>query len=314
MRQFGGLRKKMPQTYLTFLIGALTLAGCPFLSAFWSKDTILSAVHESAHVPATEAHLLQGSVAAVSGAADAFIDGALVSRSEPRLLGLARRSLYELLFWMGTFTALLTAFYTFRAFFMTFHGPERIPPEAAHHAHESPRVMCVPLWILAIGALFLGGLLDQHTTGLFNRFLDRAIPGIETAALAHKANVFVMALSGAAALAGFGAACFLYGTGSTLPARLAAIAGPLADLSRNKFYLDEVYAALFVWPVRAMAALSRFLDWGLIDGLLVGGIGKLPALVGRLPRPIQNGLVQFYALAMMLALSVLLWVLLTKQG
>ncbi len=85
-------------------------------------------------------------------------------------------------------------------------------------------------------------------------------------------------------------------------------------MSRNKFYLDEVYAALFVWPLKALANLSRFLDWGLVDGLFVGGIGKLPALVGRLPRPIQNGLVQFYALAMTLALGVLLWVLLTKQA
>ena len=58
--------------------------------------------------------------------------------------------------------------------------------------------------------------------------------------------------------------------------------------------------------------MSRFLDWGLIDGLLVSGVGRLPALAGRLPRPIQNGLVQFYALAMTLGLAVLLWVLLTK--
>jgi NADH-quinone oxidoreductase subunit L len=93
-----------------------------------------------------------------------------------------------------------------------------------------------------------------------------------------------------------------------------ALAGPLADLSRNKFYLDEVYAALIVSPLSGLASLSRFLDWGLIDGLLVGGVGKVPALVGRLPRPIQNGLVQFYALAMTLALAVLLWVLLAKQG
>jgi NADH-quinone oxidoreductase subunit L len=83
-------------------------------------------------------------------------------------------------------------------------------------------------------------------------------------------------------------------------------------LSRNKFYLDEIYQALLVWPLRGLATLSRFLDWGFIDGLVVGGIGKLPALAGKLPRPIQNGLVQFYALAMTLGLAVLLWVLLTK--
>jgi NADH-quinone oxidoreductase subunit L len=83
-------------------------------------------------------------------------------------------------------------------------------------------------------------------------------------------------------------------------------------LSRNKFYLDEIYESLFVWPLRSLAALSRFLDLGLIDGMFVRSIGNLPAIAGRLPRPIQNGLVQFYALAMTLGLAVLLWVLLTK--
>ena len=61
-----------------------------------------------------------------------------------------------------------------------------------------------------------------------------------------------------------------------------------------------------VWPLQGLAQLSRFLDWGLIDGILVGGIGKIPALIGKLPRPIQNGLVQFYALSMALGLGVFL--------
>ena len=172
--------------------------------------------------------------------------------------------------------------------------------------------MCVPLWILAAGALGLGVLLDQHTTGFFNRFLGLTIPNLQAEAENHHANLFVMGLSSFAALAGIGLAYIMYATPSSLPARVATIFGPLTDLSRNKFYLDEIYEALFVWPLRGLATLSRFLDWGLIDGLLVNGIGKLPALAGRLPRPIQNGLVQFYALAMTLGLAVLLWVLLTK--
>lgn len=176
--------------------------------------------------------------------------------------------------------------------------------------------MCVPLWILAVGAAFLGMLLDHHTTGLFNGFLEKTItPEIAGGAEPHGINVTVMLVSTAAAAIGIVAAFVMYGSGtSSLPAQVNALAGPLADLSRNKFYLDEVYALLFVWPLSGLASLSRFLDWGLIDGILVSGIGKLPALAGRLPRPIQNGLVQFYALAMTLALAVLLWVLLTKQG
>jgi NADH:ubiquinone oxidoreductase subunit 5 (subunit L)/multisubunit Na+/H+ antiporter MnhA subunit len=176
--------------------------------------------------------------------------------------------------------------------------------------------MCIPLWILAVGAALLGLALDHHTTGLFNGFLERTIsPEIAGEEADHAVNWSVVLISTAAAAVGIGLAAVMYGSGtSSLPARMNALAGPLADLSRNKFYLDEVYAALLVWPLSGLASLSRFLDWGLIDGLLVGGLGKLPALAGRLPRPIQNGLVQFYALAMTLALGVLLWVLLTKQG
>jgi NADH-quinone oxidoreductase subunit L len=288
MREFSGLRKKMPQTYWTFLVGALALSGFFPLSGFWSKDAILSAAHEASHASASV------------NVAEASADGdhefwAVIA--EPRLLGLTRPEFFNVLFWMGSFTALLTAFYTFRAFFMTFHGPEKIPHEAGHHAHESPPIMCIPLWILAAGAVLLGALLDHHTTGIFNGFLELTIPGIESEAAHHGINWFVMASSTAAALLGFGAAF-----------------GPLTDLSRNKFYFDEIYAALIVWPLRGLAHLSRFLDWGLIDGLLVGGIGKVPVLIGKLPRPIQNGLVQFYALAMSLALGVLMWVLLTKQS
>ncbi len=309
MREFSGLRKKMPQTHWTFLIGSLALAGLFPLSGFWSKDAILSAAHEASVASVAGPHV--GEEGNGSGA-ETGDDPAI--GTEPGLLGLSRPGLFKLLFWMGSLTALLTAFYTFRAFFMTFYGPEKIPPEAGHHAHESPAVMCLPLWILAVGAMFLGALLDPHLTGIFDGFLGRTIPA-EHAAAHHGVNLFVVGVSTVAALAGIGAAYVMYGSGtSPLPARINALAGPLAELSRNKFYLDEIYGALFVWPLKALADLSRFLDWGLIDGVLVEGVGRLPAIVGRLPRPIQNGLVQFYALAMTLALSVLLWVLLTKQS
>jgi NADH-quinone oxidoreductase subunit L len=306
MREFSGLRRIMPQTYKTFLVGSLALSGLVPLSGFWSKDAILAAVHQASD----RAH----SAAQHEPTAGAEDDPG--APAEPRLLGLTRPALFTLLLWMGSFTALLTAFYTFRAFFMTFHGPEKVPHAAGHHAHESPGVMCIPLWILAVGAAFLGLVLDHHTTGLFNGFLERTItPEIAGGAEPHGINWTVMLVSTAAAAIGIAAAFVMYGSGtSSLPAQLNALAGPLADLSRNKFYLDEVYATLFVWPLSGLASLSRFLDWGLIDGILVSGIGKLPALAGRLPRPIQNGLVQFYALAMTLALAVLLWVLLTKQG
>src|SRR5579863_6625424 len=164
MREFSGLRKVMPQTYRTFMIGALALSGLPVFSGFWSKDTILSAVHEVGYATGSEIYYARGGLDLHSGTNLVYEvddDGKPVN-IEPRLLGLSRPSLFKLLFWMGTFTAFLTAFYTFRAVFMTFWGPEKIPHEAGHHAHESPSVMCIPLWILSVGALALGALLDSN--------------------------------------------------------------------------------------------------------------------------------------------------------
>ena len=293
MRQFRGLKRVMPQTYWTFLIGALALSGSPFplpFSGFWSKDTILAAVYEASHSGGHEA------AHAVSTAS---------------LFGLPAQMLYTILFWMGSFTALLTAFYTFRAFFLTFHGPEKIPHEAGHHAHESPPAMCIPLWILAVGAAVLGAALG-HLTGFFDSYLSRTVDG---AAAHHEANWFVIGLSSVVALVGIIAAWMMYSVPSNLPGKLAAAFGPLTRLSQNKFYIDEVYAWFLILPLRGVAQLSRFFDWFVIDGALVNGISKLPGgLLGRLIRPVQNGLVQFYAVSMMLMLLVMLLALLLRKG
>ncbi|HTI51075.1 MAG TPA: NADH-quinone oxidoreductase subunit L, partial [Planctomycetaceae bacterium] len=283
MREFSGLRKKMPQTYVTFLIGALALSGVFPLAGFWSKDTILSAVRQAAHEPAHVGAAAHGQpdAAAHPGGAPA---GEAAESAEPepaRFLGATYPALYNILFWMGSFTALLTAFYTFRAFFMTFHGPEKIPHAAGHHAHESPAVMCLPLFILSIGAFGMG-LVFGHATGLFDLFLDKTIPGVHEAAAHHGTDWFVVGMSFVIAAVGIGAAFVMYGLPSTLPAKLATALGPFTRLSRNKFYLDEAYDLLFVWPLRGLAELSRLVDWLVIDVGLVGGIARIPAVIGRL--------------------------------
>src|SRR5262249_12110894 len=128
MRRFGGLRYVLPTTHWTFLCGALALAGFPLLSGFWSKDEILAATFQASHLEAN-----------------------------------AFANFYTVLFIAGLITAGLTAFYTFRAYFMTFWGELRIPPEAGHHAHESPPVMTVPLMILAAGAVGVGLAVEPLT-------------------------------------------------------------------------------------------------------------------------------------------------------
>jgi NADH-quinone oxidoreductase subunit L len=310
MTKFGGLRKVMPQTHLTFAIGALALAGLAPLSGFWSKDTILSATR-AASLPQAAQH-----AEAHDGehGTDHHIVGGPSKMSEKRkaqpVFGMPQPTLYKILFWTATFTAFLTAFYTTRAYLMTFWGPERIPHEAGHHAHESPPIMTVPLWILSIGAAFLGMALG-HTTGVFDRFLGETIPG---AAVHHATDWTVVSLSIAVSVAGIALGFLMYGRPSSLPETVAKAFGPLTEASRNKFYLDEVFGGLFVLPLQALAHLSRFVDWLLIDTVFIGGLAKIPSsLLGRPARPMQNGLVQFYALSMMLALAVLMWALLLKQ-
>src|SRR5207247_8717455 len=114
------------------------LAGVPLLSGFWSKDEILGAAWDASFT------------------------------------GESYHSIYMLLFLIGLLTAGLTAFYTFRAYFLTFWGEEKIPPEAGHHAHESPPVMTWPLMILAIGAVAVGIALGP--TGIFEGFLEPQWP------------------------------------------------------------------------------------------------------------------------------------------
>src|SRR5262249_20266013 len=147
--------------------------GFPLLSGFWSKDEILSAVSSAA----TEGH--------------------------------PYRAVYVLLLIAGLVTAGLTAFYTFRAYFLTFEGELRTPPEAGHHVHESPPVMVVPLMILAIGALLIGFVvqIEPFPHG-FSHFLAQTpffAPVHE-----HEWNWTMMAGSSVIALGGIGVAWFMY--------------------------------------------------------------------------------------------------------
>ena len=334
MRHFSGLRKVMPHTHATFLIGSLALAGFPLLSGFWSKDAILSAAFERAYPTAiahadahgagagdhgsgshakTEAHGKSDGATKTEGE-HATTPVAAVHAGEPRvelrLLGLSAQSTFVVLFWMASLTALLTAFYTFRAFFMTFYGPERIPPEAGHHAHESPPSMTVPLWILSVGAVLLGGVIG-HPTGIFDRYLGLTIA--HHGAEHHGTNWFVVGLSTVVALLGIAGAYVMYGKPSGLPALMGKLFGPFTRATQHRFYIDEAYQWLFVLPLQACGQISRFIDWFLIDTVLVGGTSRIASLLGRGARPLQNGLVQFYALSMLLAMAILLVALVWKQ-
>jgi NADH-quinone oxidoreductase subunit L len=308
MRRFGGLRKVLPHTHWTFLCGAMALAGVPFLSGFWSKDEILDAAWTAGR------H------------ADAY------------------RFWYLLLWLVGIITAGLTAFYTFRAYFMTFWGDLRIPPEAeSHHGHaqsvahieagphhhgptdtgpqthaphetgrhgyESPPVMTIPLMILAVFALGVGFAVGPWPTQLFEHFVGRTplLPPSES----EGPNWIMMLVSSLVALGGIGVAWLMYLRQPDLPGRLANAAQGLYQLSLNKFHVDELYDAFLLKPLAGFTAFTGIFDLHFLDGL-VDLIGYLPRWLGFRFRPVQNGLVQFYSLAMVLGLTVFLIALLIR--
>jgi NADH-quinone oxidoreductase subunit L len=205
---------------------------------------------------------------------------------------------------VACFTALLTAFYTARAYFLTFWGETRIPEEAGHHAHESPSVMTLPLVVLAVGALFAGGVLEPFTHW-FSDFLGTT-PSLNQAKdlakdVPHHFNWTIATLSSVLALGGIGLAAAMYHKGEEkLPVGLELVFAA----SRNKLYVDELYYAVLVKPAEVLAFLARVFD-GFLDGFsrLVAAV---PQFVGQWLRPIQNGLVQFYALWMAMGLAVFL--------
>jgi len=278
--RFGGLRRRLPTTHWTFLFGCLALAGLFPFAGFWSKDAILTAVRQQAAT-----HTAYG--------------------------------LYHALYLAGVVTAGLTALYAFRAFFLAFYGEERIPEEAGHHAHEAPPSMTGPMVILAVGALAVGAYFQW--TGDFTgpRSFLAQTPSLAYAGLAapvapeNQSDWNVTLASTLAALAGVVLAAVLYlGSRRRVEAltRVTAALG-LYALSRGKFFFDPLYRALVVWPLEGLARLGAWTDTYVIDGL-VNLIGGLPAALGAMLRPLQGGLVQFYALAMVLGLLALIGALL----
>jgi NADH-quinone oxidoreductase subunit L len=271
VRRFGGLRRLLPITHATFLVGCLALAGVWPFAGFWSKDAILTAIHEQA----------------------------------------GQINLYGLLYFAAMATALLTAFYTFRAFFLTFYGPERVPEEAGHHAHESPRWMTAPLIVLALGSIVVGAGLEW--TGSFARFLGQmpSLAVLQDNAAHPGGHLAVAAWSTAMALSGIALAWFLYiaaPRAADALARAMKTVG-LYQLSYNKFYFDEIYAVLIVWPLVGVSHLFAWIDRVFVDGL-VNLCGQVPVFVGAVVRPLQNGMIQVYAAAMLLGLLALLGALL----
>jgi len=273
MRNMGGLRKYMPITWITSLIGSLALIGAPGFSGFFSKDSIIEAVHES--------HL----------AGSGFAYFAVLS---------------------GVF---ITALFSFRMYFLVFHGKERMDEHTRSHLHETPWVVTLPLILLAIPSIFVGGPLVGDM--VFGEFFEKAI----YVAPAHNVleeigfhGAWSMMLHGLTqapfwlALFGVLTAWFLYMKRTDLPAKIVALPGmkQIHTILVNKYGFDDFNEIVFGGGSRGLGTgLWKMGDVFLIDGLVVNGSARVVGWVSSLVRHVQSGYLYHYAFAMILGLLAL---------
>ena len=278
IRKMGGIRKYMPITYWTSLIGSLALIGFPGTAGFFSKDLLIEAVRES-HWHG---------------------EGAV--------------------YWIAYLSVLLgvfvTALYSFRMFFLVFHGEERMDKETRSHLHETPWVVTLPLVMLAIPSLVIGWFTVEPV--LFGGFFGDAIvveQGRDVLARMGEHWHGPMALLSHAwqtpvfwlAIAGLVTAWFLYLKRPDLPAAIREKTDGLYNLLDRKYYFDDLYIKGFAaWGRNIGTVLWKRGDQFLIDGVLVNGtansIGKLAGVM----RHLQSGYLYTYAFAMIIGLTMFL--------
>jgi NADH-quinone oxidoreductase subunit L len=235
MRNMGGLRKKVPWTFLTMMCAAVAIAGIPPFAGFFSKDAILLAAYGQA----------------------------------------------PWLYWVGTVTAGMTAFYVFRAMFLTFFGEYR----GHGHPHESSAVMLVPLAILALLSIG-GGFLFRIPEFLGSVFPPREAPE----------NTLLMAISTLAGITGIAIAWLMYVVKPGMADSLAGGMKGLYTLVYNKYFVDEIYDATVVKPLvsGSRVVLWKGVDAGIIDGA-ANGVGARARDIGGVLRLLQSGDIRSYA-------------------
>jgi NADH-quinone oxidoreductase subunit L len=278
IRKMGGIRKYMPITYWTALIGSLALIGFPGSSGFFSKDLLIEAVKES-HWHG------QGAV-----------------------------------YWIAYLSVLLgvfvTALYTFRMFFLVFHGEERMDAETKSHLHETPAVVTVPLIMLAIPSAIIG----WFTVGpvLFGNYFGDAIFVTESKdVIGHMAHAWhgslgllthaVMTPVFWLAAGGVFTAWFLYLKRPDIPETIKNKMSGVYNLLDRKYYFDDLWIKGFAGGGRAIGQfLWKTGDELIIDGIIVNGTARTVGRLAGVMRQIQTGYLYTYAFAMIIGLTALL--------
>jgi len=226
--------------------------------------------------------------------------------SKDKILEAAFVSGHTITWLIGLLAAGLTSFYVFRAYFLAFTGASRVDPETAHHLHESPSTMTVPLIILAVLSIF-GGWVGMPEDVLWGDAIGRylapslaVLPHAEAHRAAGGTLLFLIGSATTVALAGIAVAYVFYGTASEWPTLLAQRARALYAVLLNKYYIDELYDALIIRPYVVLSDFFwQVVDSQIIDGA-VNGVGELVRWSGSRVRRLQTGNVQTYALAMLI--------------
>jgi len=272
MRKMGGLYPKMRKTAVLMWIGSLALAGVgiPLLGIGFAGFYSKDIILESAFA----AHTGMG--------------------------------LYA--FWAGIAAALMTAFYSWRLLFLTFHGRTRADDHTFDHAHESPLVMIAPLFVLAAGALFSGALAVEYFVGHnMDDFWGTSILMTHNIIEeAHHVPKWVKILPIAVGVVGIVGAWFMYMAKPELPARVAGAMGPVYRFVLNKWYFDELYDRVFVRPSFVLGrGLWKSGDGAVIDGVGPDGIAAAAKDIAARAGRMQSGFVYHYAFAMLIGLVLL---------
>jgi len=264
MRKMGGLFKKIPFTATMMWIGSLAIIGFPYLSGYYSKESILENAFYASNGIAYFAYLV------------------------------------------GILTALLTAFYSWRLLFLTFHGENRSENKTYDHAHESPLVMTAPLFILAIGSIFSGIFFADYFIGYYKKeFWDNAILLTESS---HKYLPLTQSLISKSAVAiGILVCVLIYSNNLNRAKNLSYNLDPLYSLSKNKWYVDELYHKIFVLTFFKLANFFwKRGDEKTIDGLGPNGVSWIISKSSSYVSLFQSGYLFHYAFAMLGGLVIIL--------
>jgi len=288
MRKMGGLRHKMPVTYWTMVAGTLSITGVgiPLLTILSTPIGLAGFVSK-----------------------DVIIESAFAGH------GQAAGVAYVLLL----ASAAMTAFYSWRLIFMTFHGEPK-DHHAYEHAHESPYVITIPLYALAVGAVLAGmnwypDFVGHHEGAFWGPAIFNA-EGKHILEEAHHVPKWVKASPFIAMLLGLGLAYQMYIRRPDWPAKWAEAQPLLYQFLLNKWYFDELYDAIFVRPAKWIGyRLWQRGDLGIIDGIIHGiTMGLIPMLT-RFAGRVQSGYVFHYAFAILIGLSLLItWFAVTAGG